>query len=143
VRRRGLLVALSAALLAGLSPRAHAKKIETLPYPFADVWPAALRFLRIDEGYTIAERDDQAGYIVFKFVPAGTKREAEGSFEIVRHGAATELIAALPSMPAHHERALVERFVAKLTREFGKPKEPAHDPAAKRKTAPNADAGTD
>jgi hypothetical protein len=61
----------------------------------------------------------------------------------VRHGSATELIVALPSMPAHHERALVERFMAKLTREFGKAKEPAHDPLAKRKAAPNADAGTD
>ena len=142
MRRRALLIALATATVVGSPATAHAKKSETLPYPFADVWPAALRFLRIDEGYAIAERDDQAGYIVFKFVPPGTKKEAEGSFEVVRHGTTTELIAALPSMPAHHERALVERFVGKLTREFGKPSEGPRDPAAKRTTR-NADAGTD
>ena len=129
--RRALFGALTLAAFLTQSPQAHAKRTEDLAFPFADVWPTAVRFLRVDEGY-----------ILFRFMPPGQRKEAQGSLELVRHGAHTEVIVAMPTMPEHHERVLIERLLAKVKRELGNaaPSAP-RDPGAMRRTPP--DAGTE
>ena len=112
---------LMAVAIGAYSGSAFAKKRERVPYVFADVWPAAVRFLRIDEGFAIAERDEQAGYVVFRFVPPGPKKDAEGSLELVRQPQGTEIFVAMASLPAHHEQALLDRLLAKLRREIAAP----------------------
>ena len=140
--RRALFGALTLAAFLTQPPHAHAKRTEDIAFPFADVWPTAVRFLRVDEGYTLVERDEQAGYILFRFMPPGQRKEAQGSLELVRHGAHTEVIVAMPTRPEHHERVLIERLLAKVKRELGNaaPSAP-RDPGAMRRTPP--DAGTE
>ena len=45
--------------------RAGARNASLVPYPTADVWPAAVRFLRVDRDYQLKEKDEAAGYILF------------------------------------------------------------------------------
>ncbi|MBL4683854.1 MAG: hypothetical protein JKY37_04635, partial [Nannocystaceae bacterium] len=49
----------------------------TLSYPLAQVWPTTLRYLRVDRGYTLVDRDAEAGYVLFDF-PLGRPGDAEG-----------------------------------------------------------------
>ena len=142
MRMRSRLSALLVAVSLAWAEPADAKKTETLPYAFADVWPSAVRFLRVDEGFTLVEKDESTGYVLFRFTPPGTKKEAQGSLEVIRHGGKTEVLVALPSMPAHHEQVLLDRLVQKITHELGEPAPAPRDPGAKRKT-PVPDAGTE
>jgi ABC-type sugar transport system substrate-binding protein len=60
--RRAALVAALAAGAAGAAPgRASARSTEVVSYPIADVWPAAVRYIRVDRGFSITERDE-AGF---------------------------------------------------------------------------------
>ena len=72
VPRRAVWIAL---LFVGLllpPPPAEARSVGTVPYPIADVWPSAVRFLRIDRNCVIREKDEAAGYILFDY-PEGQK----------------------------------------------------------------------
>lgn len=130
-------------VLSSLLPSvAAARKVERVPYAMTDVWNAAVRFVVVDEAYTVVERDAEAGFIVFKFVPPGSKREERGSLELVRQGDETDVIGAMPAMPAHHEAAMLERFVAKLRRELLARRPPPRE-SGNKKPAPKADAGVE
>src|SRR5690606_21975579 len=81
-RAAGALAGLLA-LLAVLWPQpAAAKSQKKLRYTYEQVWPAALRFLRVDEGFTIVEKDAEAGYVLFEVAEDG--KRFRGSLEIVR-----------------------------------------------------------
>jgi hypothetical protein len=133
---------LCVAFATSFAPRdAGARKVERVPYAMGDVWNTAVRFVVVDESYAVVERDSEAGYIVFKFVPPGSKREERGSLELVRQGDETDVIGAMPSMPAHHEAAMIERLVAKLRRELLARRPAPRDGSNTKKPAPKADAG--
>ena len=132
----------AALALVALTPEpAAARKVERVPYAMADVWNTAVRFVVVDEAYTVVERDADAGYIVFKFVPHGSKREERGSLELVRQGDETDVIGAMPSMPAHHEAAMLERLLGKLRRELLARRPAPREGGSTKKPAPKNDAG--
>jgi len=112
---------------------AHAKRSKTVSYSYDQVFPAAVRFLRIDEGVKIVERDTEAGYIVFELTDDGTT--FEGYFEIARvHDTdgrkAARLIVRINDRPEYMEQGLIDRFGIKLRSELGAPVPP---PPVKKK----------
>lgn len=104
-----------------------------LSYPFEQVWPAAIRYLRVDRGYEIEDRDADAGYLMFKFpVERG---EGHGALELVR----VEDAAGRPSVsmaintsagPSHLPHTLLEGIAQKVRQERGQPAPPPKPPEA-------------
>jgi hypothetical protein len=130
-------------LLAGLFlglPTAEARSVGTVSYPIADVWPSAVRFLRIDRNCAIREKDEAAGYILFDY-PEGQKLH-KGSLELIRTSDSegreiTRVAASLPDLPRYLEQLLIDKFAAKLREDHGAPA-----PPPSRKPAPQPDGGT-
>jgi hypothetical protein len=141
--RRALLPGL--VLLLGLEGApAVAKATATLPYVVSDVWPSAIRFLRIERGYTIREKDVDAGYVLFELVEG--QRKYRGSLELVRATEsgreATKAIFSLPDLPRHFEILLSDKLAEKVREDLGAPAAPtARRPPVDEARSPAADAG--
>jgi hypothetical protein len=129
----GIAGAVVAAVVAAVAPIAHAKTTSTVAYRYEQVWPAAVRFLRIDEGLTIVEKDAEAGYILFELTE--DKRTFRGSMEVARvkdgGQAGSRLVVHIADRPAYMEQGILTRFEAKLRDELGEPEPPPADPPAK------------
>ena len=133
-----------ALILAGLCfspPAAEARSVGTVPYAMADVWPSAVRFLRIDRNCAIREKDETAGYILFDY-PEGQKLH-KGSLELVRASDAdgrdiTRVVATLPDLPHYLEQLLLDKLAAKLREDHGSPAPPP--PRKPEPAAPDAGA---
>lgn len=110
-------------------------------YPMEHVWPTALRYLRVDRGYTLVDRDAEAGYVLFDFpIGDGASGAATGpDDEGIRVGRGSmELLATVdasgrPSVkvqvstdagPTHLPHAIAEGLAAKLKTERGQPAPP-------------------
>lgn len=103
----------------------------------AQTFSGALRYLRVDLGYEVVEKDPDAAYLMFRYAPAGRRDPANGSIEIVEVKGRVKLYVQLPQMPTYHEVVLRDGLLKKLRSEYGAPpKRP--DPAPKK---PPADAG--
>jgi len=135
-------VLLSAALLFAHS--ATARVGGESEYSKAQTYSGALRYLRVDLGYEVVERDPDAAYLIFRYQPPGqNKGNATGTVEIVDTDGHVKLFVQIPTMPEYHEKVLRDGLVRKLHDEYGVP--PAHKPAppAPPQKKPEADAGTD
>lgn len=137
--KRTLLTAIGLALLAGLaaSPAAASSKKEA-SYDFDKVWPAAVRFLRIDEGLAILEKDRDTGYVLFEL--AEDRKVFRGALEVVRivdpeGRAAVRLVLRLEDRPAYMEAGILDRMVRKLRAELGPPPDPPPPPPPPAKPA--------
>ncbi len=129
----------------------QAKTIVTLPYPIAEVWPTAIRYLRIDRGATISEKDPDSGYVLFDLPEGSLGKTHKGALELVRVNEtverdatreATRLVISLSNLPRHYEVTLLDKLAAKVKDEYGDPapgvaRKPAEAPA--RKPAAEAD----
>ena len=105
----------------------------TLSYPLEQVWPTALRYLKVDRGYTLVDRDAEAGFILFDFSlrrpGAAEERTAHGSVEMfattdMAGRAAVRLAVKTDSGPSHLPHAIAEGLAAKLRSERGAPAPP-------------------
>jgi hypothetical protein len=139
VRRAAAAAVAFAGAAFAFAPDAGARKVESVPYAFGDAWNASVRFVVVDEAYAVTDRDQEAGYLVFKFVPPGAKREERGSVELVRQGEQTDVIVSLPGLPSHHEAALLQRLLEKMKRELRAKPAPSKPLPAR----PKADAGAE
>lgn len=143
MRREAL--ALVAALGLGSAQPAAARSTSVLPYPAADVWPTAIRFLRIDRGATLREKDPESGYVLFELPEA--QKLYKGSLELVRttdpeDRDATRLVVTLPDLPRHFEITLLDKLAAKLKDEYGGPlPPPPRKPVEPPKKPPPPDGG--
>jgi hypothetical protein len=102
-----------------------------LSYPAEQVWPAALRYLRVDRHYVVVDRDREAGFILFDF-PLDARPDSplgRGSVELV----ATRDAAGRPSVkvsvstdagPVHLPHAIADGLAEKLRAEQGPPASP-------------------
>lgn len=99
-----------------------------ISYPFEQVWPTAIRFLRVDRGFTVTDRDVEAGYVLFEFSIDGDKR-GNGSLEMFR----TEDSSGRPSVsvsistgagPISMPNTLLDGLAAKVREERGQPAPP-------------------
>jgi hypothetical protein len=138
----GVLVA---AVVAFSATGADAKSTYESRYGYERTWNAALRFVRVDSGWKILEKDEASGYLLFDYRSAESTKGTPGSFELVRgHGSddPVSVLAQLPQMPRYHEQVLLDGLAAKMRREYG------DEPERKRPSEPQApdagpDAGTD
>jgi len=78
VRRRLLTSFLCLALAVGA---ASARSEKTLAYQLDQVWPAAVRFLVVDERVKVIEKDADAGYVLFELKDDG--KVYRGSLEVM------------------------------------------------------------
>lgn len=121
----------------------QSRSLATLSYAIDEVWPTAVRFLRIDRNCPIREKDEASGYILFDY-PDGAKTY-KGSLELIRSAepdgrVVTKVAIALPDLPRHFEQMLLEKLTAKLREERGSP--PARPPRAPEGESRPRDAGT-
>ncbi|RMH39282.1 MAG: hypothetical protein D6689_17075 [Deltaproteobacteria bacterium] len=132
-------VAVAVIAVIGTTGIAAAKTARTVSYPYEQVFPAAVRFLRIDEGMKIVERDAEAGYILFELAEDG--HTYRGSWEVARvrdseGRRASRLIVRLEDRPDYMEQGLLDRFGVKLREELGEPADPPRKERNDRPTQP-------
>jgi len=109
-------------------------------YSKAQTYSGALRYLRVDLGYEVTERDPDAAYLIFRYqLPGQNKATATGTVEIVDADGHVKLFVQIPSMPEYHERVLRDGLLRKLHDEYGEP--PRKLPPPEKK--PESDAGAD
>jgi hypothetical protein len=134
-------VAVAAAIVA-TAPFADAKATYESPYGFDRTWNAALRLVRVDNGWKVNEKEEASGYILFDYKSPEGSKSSQGSFELVRGrdtNSPVSVLVQLPQMPHYHEQVLLDSLSSKMRREYG-------DPPARRKPAPIQDfpdAGSD
>jgi len=112
--RRALLVLLVAWLLAW---PASAKTTRDLSYTYDRVWPALVRFLRVDEKLKVTEKDADAGYVLFEL--ADGKRTFPGAAELSKTTddlgrPSVHLTIKISDRPAYMEAGIADRFAEKI-----------------------------
>jgi hypothetical protein len=138
-----ILAFVLATMVTSLAGAAWALSEKTVLYDFDRVWPAAVRFLRVDEGLAITEKDAEAGYVLFELREEGKK--FPGALELIRTTAgdreAIQLVLRIEDRPDYVEQGILGRLEAKLRKELGEPppvvkkrppappQEPAPEPA--------------
>lgn len=137
LRRLIVLASASVPLWVALaSAPAMASAAYDSPYTMTQTFGTALRFLRVDRGFKVTERDVDAGYLLFEYTsPESGKRMSSGSIELVDTRNGVHVTVKLPSMPQYHEQVFLDGLVKKLQSEHGEP--PARKPVAE------PDAGVD
>ncbi len=132
----GLAVALAFAVVV-----ARAKSTYESPYGYERTWNAAVRLVRVDNGWKVSEKDDAGGYILFEYRSPESGKATPGSIELVRRPGAdgpVTVLAQLPRMPHYHEQVLLDALAAKMRGEYGDA--PAH---TRPPAPPPPDAGAD
>ena len=125
---------------------AQARSSSLLAYPQADIWPTAVRFLRIDRGAAIREKDAESGYVLFD-LPEGGKT-FKGSMELVRvvdgeGRESTRVVVTIPDLPRHFEGVMLDKLASKVRDEYGSPAPapPRRAPADSPRRGREPDAG--
>lgn len=114
--------ALAAALcLVLLTGHATASVDTQSGYTKHQTYNGALRYLRVDLGYEVTEKDPEAAYLLFRFFSAGKKTATNGSIEIVEQRDSVRLYVRVPDLPRYQEELLSEGLVRKLREEYGEP----------------------
>src|SRR5262245_13318501 len=132
-----------AAGVAGLAPPAWARSEKTLDYQRAEVWPAAVRFLVVDERLKVTEKDAEAGYVLFELRDDG--KLFRGSLEVMtvmRDGrSVVRFVLQIADRPSWLESAIHPRLEPKVRRELGSASPPPAKPEPPRpKDQPTPDA---
>ena len=127
----------ASAWIAPLVPIASARSEKTLAYPREQAWPAAVRFLAVDERLRLVEKDADAGYVLFELRDEG--KLFRGSLEVVAIVAEgrtlVRFVLAIEDRPSWLEIAMLRRLERKLRAELGAPA-PAPAPRQPPRDAP-------
>jgi hypothetical protein len=109
----------------------YARSQKTLAYPHAESFSAAVRFIRVDEGLKLIEKDSDAGYVIFEL--REEKKVFRGSLEVIdvdQDGRrAIRFVIAIEDRPEYVELQMLNRLEKKLRAELGSP---APAPSRKR-----------
>jgi hypothetical protein len=127
--RRGAAAA-ALALVAGAAPHAWAKSQVELAWPLAQVYGASLRFVRIDRGCKIVDKDPEASYVVFE-CPDDSKKGATkgGALELLQLEGRVRAQVTLADEPRYVELRFLELLERKLRDERGAATPPPRAPA--------------
>jgi hypothetical protein len=115
------------ATMALTAPGASAKATYESPYGYARTWNAAMRLVRVDNGWKVTEKDETNGYLLFEYSSPQSVKPSAGSLELVRgHDpeASVSVLVQLPQMPHFHEQVLLDALATKMRREYGDPPSP-------------------
>lgn len=105
-------------------------------YSKAQTYSGALRYVRVDLGYEVVEKDPDAAYLIFKYSAPGSREAVTGTLEVVEAGGNVRLFVNLPRAPEYQERVFRDGLLKKLREEYGPP--PAKKPAEKPSDKPDA-----
>ena len=134
---RGEVAAVAAPPLALIQNR------RVLSYPIDQVWPTAIRYLRIDRGFEITDRDSEAGFVLFQF-PLEGARLATGSLEMfATHDAAgrpsVSIAVSTSAGPVHLPNAILDGIATKVRGERGQPAPPPRQEEPPKQDDPEDD----
>jgi hypothetical protein len=151
--RRSVTLLAAACALCAFSGVAEARTEAAVPYTRAQTFSAALRYLRVDLGYEVTEKDPEAAYLLFSYASSDRKAEASrGAIEVVQREHGVRVFVSLPQLPSYHEEVLKQGLVRKLAAEYGDPgrdtpaperKKPKPDEAAPKEPSGDKDKGKD
>jgi hypothetical protein len=123
-----------------LSSSAGARVEGDSEYTKAQTYSAALRYLRVDLGYEVVERDPEAAYLIFRYqLPGQPKNATSATLEVIEAAGHVKLFVQIPRMPEYHERILRDGLLKKLRDEYGVPAKKQPPPEKK----PPSDAGSE
>ena len=111
---------------------AEAKSTYESPYGYDRTWNAALRLVRVDNGWKVTEKDETNGYLLFEYArrraarrpPARSSSSADATPE-----RRVSVLVQLPQMPHYHEQVILDALASKMRREYGDPPSPEAGPA--------------
>lgn len=128
-----IISALSTACVLGslwlAAGQAQGKVTSESPYSKAQTYNAALRYIRVDQGFEVFEQDRETGYFLFKY--NSDNETSTGSIEVLQVRDQVKIIVQLPRMPEYHEQVLTNGLHRKLREEYGEP--PRREPKKKPK----------
>jgi hypothetical protein len=131
----GLAAVLVAAAIVAVP--ASAKSTYESPYGYDRTWNAALRLVRVDNGWKITEKDSNNGYLLFEYTSPQSSKSTAGSIELVKardaDSFAVSVLVQLPQMPHYHEQVILDALASKMRREYGDApdRKPAPQPTPK------------
>lgn len=132
---RGIVLAL---LLA--TSNAQARSERTLAYPREPAWAAAVRFIRVNAGLKVIEKDAEAGYVIFEFKEEN--KTFRGSLELIETTKSDRkllrFVITIEDRPAWVEEELLTKLERKLRAELGTPS-PTPSPRENEKSPPKKD----
>lgn len=99
-----------------------------LRYTRGQIYSGAVRYLRIDLGYEITEKDEDAAYLLFRYVPHGMSEPTFGAIEIVQVQKGVRVSVKLPKLPSYHEAVIRDGLLTKLKADYGGEPEPKSPP---------------
>jgi hypothetical protein len=109
--------------VAALSTTALARSEKTLAYTRDAVWPAAVRFLVVDEHVKVTDKDPDAGYVLFEIKDEG--RTFRGSLEVMTvvrdKRTSVRFVLQIDDRPDWMEVTMLNRLERKLRAELGSP----------------------
>ena len=121
-----------------IGPLSPARVEAICDYTLAQAYSGALRYLRVDKGYEVFEKDAEAAYLLFRYVPPGSPpRPTNGSIEIVRAHGKVKVLVRVPTVPEYQEQMLRDELIRKLRDEYGQPP-PPKPKKAQPKTDPSS-----
>lgn len=118
--------AIAAALL--LPGVAEAKSARTIAASYDAVWSAAVRYVRVDRGFAIRDKDRESGYLLFDWESDGKKLPA--SVELARKGGDGKdsgdvvVHARCDDLPRYEEIHFLDRLEEKVRAEGARPEQP-------------------
>lgn len=102
-------------------------------YTKNQTYNGALRYLRVDLGYEVTEKDPEAAYLLFRYFSDGKKTATNGSIEIVEQRDSVRLQVRVPDLPRYQEELLSEGLLRKLREEYGEPPRRENPPQKDKK----------
>jgi hypothetical protein len=121
----------TAALLVAVT-HAEAKATFRSPYGYDRTWNAALRLVRVDNGWKVTEKDEANGYLLFEYTSPENRKPSPGSLELIRShdDDDVDVVVQIAQMPRYHEQIVIDALTAKMRREYGDPPaRPRRDPS--------------
>ena len=92
-----------------------------LTYSESTVWRCAVRFIRVDKGFQLIEKDKETGYLLFEYTDSG--RTSNGSLEVLRvvknNREYVRVQMNLHGQPKYVESLLFKKLETKLKNEYG------------------------
>jgi hypothetical protein len=117
------------------SSTAYARSEKTLAYEREPAWATSVRFIRVNAGLKVIEKDAEAGYVIFEFKEE--KKTFRGSLElieVVKDGRkALRFVMTIEDRPSWVELEMLTKLEQKLRAELGAP---APSPTPKPKQPP-------
>lgn len=119
--------------IAAFAVPAEARVDGSSAYSKVQTYSGALRYVRVDLGYEVVEKDPEAAYLIFKYMPPGGSKGSAvtGTLEVVEAGGGVRVFVSLPRMPEYHERIFRDGLLKKLKDEYGAPPAAAKKPPEK------------